>query len=470
MEGMQSPPSLWEWAFDRSAPGLPCGSYRPGDSCGYARAVCAGACGRRPSAHRRGRLTIPFGRRVKEASRRGFGKLRVPAVRPYQPHREHDGKVGVSVCNQLRHLRGEVSGLEDPSNRPYTVPSHRCRRRSDVHRGDGDSLAASRHRNVLASSGVSDGGVRQHQRRPDGFTRRPGRHFQPNDNQRTDSRRAGKRSFAPVRSAAVNAGTRITKSVNRIRTRLILAFLLATALPLIATVWIMSSLLERSLDFATTEQLDRLSKSLQETGRHYYQQARESLRWEAQSGTLPYKKFLKTNESSWPSDITDFWHSGEPERFVIAGSGGDRLDYLVRREDAIWSYSRDLGPLHMDDLAREYREARQLVQSAKERDLRRGFTTTLIVLVAAVWIASFVWLVYLANRVSRPMQQLTAGLGELAAGRLDTRIPAEGADEIGRAIAAFNRSAAELQHNRERLVYLTQIASWQTLARKMAHE
>lgn len=258
--------------------------------------------------------------------------------------------------------------------------------------------------------------------------------------------------------------------MNRIRTRLILAFLLATALPLIATVWIMSSLLERSLDFATTEQLDRLSKSLQETGRHYYQQARESLRWEAQSGTLPYRTFPKANESNWPADISDFWNSGDPERFLIAGSGGDRLDYFVRREDAVWSYSRDLGPLHMDDLAREYREARSLVQSAKERDLRRGFTTTLIVVVAAVWIASFVWLVYLANRVSRPMQQLTAGLGELAAGRLETRIPAEGADEIGRAIAAFNRSAAELQHNRERLVYLTQIASWQTLARKMAHE
>src|SRR5205814_165197 len=35
---------------------------------------------------------------------------------------------------------------------------------------------------------------------------------------------------------------------------------------------------------------------------------------------------------------------------------------------------------------------------------------------------------------------------------------------------AFNRTAGQLEQNRERLVYLTQIASWQTLARKMAHE
>lgn len=258
--------------------------------------------------------------------------------------------------------------------------------------------------------------------------------------------------------------------MNRIRTRLILAFLLATVLPLIATVWIMTSLLERSLGFATTEELDRLSKSLQETGRHYYQQARDNLRAGAESGTLPHTDFLKTDEAGWPADITDFWQSGEPDRFVIAGAGGNRLDYLVRRSDGVWSYSRDLGDIHLDDLSREYRDARKLVQLAQERDLRRGFTITLILMVAAVWVVSFVWLVYLANRVSRPMQQLTAGLAELAAGRLESRIPAEGNDEIGRAVAAFNRTAAELQQSRDRLVYLTQIASWQALARKMAHE
>jgi nitrogen fixation/metabolism regulation signal transduction histidine kinase len=43
-------------------------------------------------------------------------------------------------------------------------------------------------------------------------------------------------------------------------------------------------------------------------------------------------------------------------------------------------------------------------------------------------------------------------------------------DEIGHAIDAFNYTAGQLQQNRERLIYLTQMASWQLLARKMAHE
>jgi nitrogen fixation/metabolism regulation signal transduction histidine kinase len=43
-------------------------------------------------------------------------------------------------------------------------------------------------------------------------------------------------------------------------------------------------------------------------------------------------------------------------------------------------------------------------------------------------------------------------------------------DEIGRAMQAFNYMAGRLQSSTERLVYLTQLASWQSLARKMAHE
>jgi two-component system nitrogen regulation sensor histidine kinase NtrY len=257
--------------------------------------------------------------------------------------------------------------------------------------------------------------------------------------------------------------------VNRIRTRLILAFLAATILPLLVTLWIMTSLLERSLGFATTEQLDRLSTSLEDTGRRYYRQARDQLRQEAASGSLEPQSYSTADQTRWPDEVRDFWGSEEAERFAIAGEGGDRLDYFVRRDKAVWVYSH-LGDVRMDDLTTQYRDARRLVQEAQERDLRRGFTTTLVLLVAAVWLVAFVWLIYLANRVSHPIQQLTAGLSELAAGRLETRIDAEGADEIGRAVAAFNRSAAELEQSRGRLVYLTQIASWQALARKMAHE
>jgi nitrogen fixation/metabolism regulation signal transduction histidine kinase len=61
-------------------------------------------------------------------------------------------------------------------------------------------------------------------------------------------------------------------------------------------------------------------------------------------------------------------------------------------------------------------------------------------------------------------------LAKLAAGDLSARVEARGDDEVGRAIQGFNDMAARLQESTERLVYLRQLASWQTLARKMAHE
>jgi len=58
----------------------------------------------------------------------------------------------------------------------------------------------------------------------------------------------------------------------------------------------------------------------------------------------------------------------------------------------------------------------------------------------------------------------------LASGNLAVRLEGEGGDEVGQAVAAFNRTARELEESRERLVWLTRLEGWQALARKMAHE
>jgi nitrogen fixation/metabolism regulation signal transduction histidine kinase len=258
--------------------------------------------------------------------------------------------------------------------------------------------------------------------------------------------------------------------VNRIRTRLIAVFLAATIVPLIVTGVLMSSLLEQSLSYTTTGELNRLSQSLEETGRDYYVQARETLRKEAKTGTLQPRSFGAAARDAWPPAVGEFWDSGEPERFVLSGEGGDRIEYMLRGPAGVQVFERSLGNVHMEDLRAQIRDTRELVEQADQLDLRRGLTTVLMMLIAAVWIVSFGFLIFIANRMSRPIQQLTAGLSELAAGNLAVRLDARGSDEIARAVGAFNSTAGQLQRDREKLVYLTQVASWQMLARKMAHE
>jgi two-component system nitrogen regulation sensor histidine kinase NtrY len=143
---------------------------------------------------------------------------------------------------------------------------------------------------------------------------------------------------------------------------------------------------------------------------------------------------------------------------------------MVRHGPEVLLFSRSLNGIRMGELTRQFRRARSQVEELQQRDLRRGFTYTLIGLSGIIWIVSLGGVIFLAHRISSPIQDLTAGLSQLAAGNLQSRLHSEQKDEIGVAIRAFNHTAEQLQQSRDRLVYLTQIASWQTLARKMAHE
>lgn len=267
--------------------------------------------------------------------------------------------------------------------------------------------------------------------------------------------------------------------MNRLRTRLILAFLAATVLPLAATVWITTTLLDRSLAYATTDELDRLSRTFENTVRQFYQREREALKQDALAGRATATPHPFADAGQWPGSVREFWDSGEIERFGLSGSGGDRVDYYRRNDNGrargVVAYTRDLSGVRMDQLAAELRQARNVVENSQSRDLRRGFTMTLLLLLAAAWIISLAPLVYIAHRISRPIGQLTEGLTDFAAGDWSRRVDTASAasvprDEVGRAVDAFNRMADQLRQSRDRLVHLTQIASWQSLARKTAHE
>ncbi|MCX6637831.1 MAG: ATP-binding protein [Acidobacteria bacterium] len=251
--------------------------------------------------------------------------------------------------------------------------------------------------------------------------------------------------------------------MNRLRNRLIVVFTAATLGPLAVTLWITDALFEHSLRYANTKDLDELSRALERTGREYYQHVRESLKSDAASGKLQPERLS-------PAAAGEFWQSGETERFVLSGPAGDRLDLLVRRPEGVLVYSRRVGGVGMTRLSEQYARARALVEAASTRDLRRGFSLTFGILAAAAWLAALAVLVYSAHRISGPIQRLTDGLRQLASGNLAVRLASEGDDEAGQAIAAFNRTARELEESRERLVWLTRLESWQALARKMAHE
>ena len=71
---------------------------------------------------------------------------------------------------------------------------------------------------------------------------------------------------------------------------------------------------------------------------------------------------------------------------------------------------------------------------------------TLLILISATWMGLF-----LAKRITRPVQRLAAGAREIGAGHLDHRIEPDTHDEFGALVEAFNTMAGELASSRQRL-------------------
>ena len=257
-----------------------------------------------------------------------------------------------------------------------------------------------------------------------------------------------------------------------LRAKLIAAFIIATLMPLGATIWITTSLLERSLGYATTEELDRQSRTLEGTVRQFYQRERDSLKREALDGRVAPTSYAVANLSAWPEEVRAFWESGETGALRVSPAPAATISTsCARARTALMSTAATSVVSGCRTLSEEFRRTRQLVGSLESRDLRRGFTLTLLLLVALVWIVSLAPILFIAHRVSNPIRQLTAGLTGFAGGPMGSPARDRAVTmKSGRQSTAFNDMAEQLRRSRERLVYLTQMSSWQSLARKTAHE
>jgi nitrogen fixation/metabolism regulation signal transduction histidine kinase len=88
-----------------------------------------------------------------------------------------------------------------------------------------------------------------------------------------------------------------------------------------------------------------------------------------------------------------------------------------------------------------------------------------ITIVAAVGVGSA-----LAEGVSSRLARLVAATEQVGAGDLSLRVKVGGHDEIGELARAFNHMLGEIETNRGRIEYLQQLATWQGMARRLAHE
>ena len=255
----------------------------------------------------------------------------------------------------------------------------------------------------------------------------------------------------------------------KLRSRVILAFLAATLVPVALTWWTSISLLDRSLELTPDRELDQLSKSLEKTAREVYQRARAGLREAVQNGKVQPTSFSLADRTHWPAHVEEFWQGEEPESATQSESGNE-VELYRRSPEGPLVYRGSLGEINLKAIGEQYTPARGLIGRSRETNVRRGFTYSFALVAGAIWLATLATLIWWADRLSRPVQKLTDALHTVASGDLSVRIDERRDDEIGVAIQAFNEMAERVEQSREKLIHVTRLASWQALARKMAHE
>lgn len=97
----------------------------------------------------------------------------------------------------------------------------------------------------------------------------------------------------------------------------------------------------------------------------------------------------------------------------------------------------------MQEISSSYQEFRRL--KLLKSPITSGYLLTLFLIASVIVFLSF-WIgIYLANSMTKPIQELVEGTRAVAEGDLDVRIDAEGDDEIGMLVRSFNRMAADLR-------------------------
>ncbi|PYS96928.1 MAG: hypothetical protein DMF50_02485 [Acidobacteria bacterium] len=289
---------------------------------------------------------------------------------------------------------------------------------------------------------------------------------------------------------------------SRFRTKLVFSLLLLWLVPSGIIFWAALNLIQRSVDRWFNDPMDRLTEASQQIVDAYFDEARErgaafarevARRLEAQDlrraevreemhrtlGTilreyhLDFLSLRLGREGAYlvldphvpatgdlqeiPANLTQGAYRGEPFTWTTELRGGHliRCGHPVREAGGqnvagvvtVGIYvPRDLLRL-ASAVTRSNEDYRQI--KAQKANIKRVYVLvfaliTLVVLFSVTWIG-----LYLARRITEPIQSLAEGTREISGGNLDYRVEVQAGDELGILVESFNRMTAELKTGKE---------------------
>lgn len=117
----------------------------------------------------------------------------------------------------------------------------------------------------------------------------------------------------------------------------------------------------------------------------------------------------------------------------------------------------------------EFIEAYSSLARRRDVDERTYVLAFAVLLLGSIMIAVTVGS-WLARSISTRIGALAEAATEVGRGDLSVRVAEEPKDEVGQLGLAFNQMLTEVEASRSRIEYLSRLASWQEMARRLAHE
>ncbi|MFQ5350884.1 MAG: PAS domain-containing sensor histidine kinase, partial [Thermoanaerobaculia bacterium] len=142
--------------------------------------------------------------------------------------------------------------------------------------------------------------------------------------------------------------------------------------------------------------------------------------------------------------------AGVPGRLILAAVASDQGEPEERRVVVAGSMLAPLLTRDSAQLIESYQSYRQL--EARKGEIEASYLltflmVTLLVLLGASWVG-----LYLARRLTEPIQALAEGTRRVSEGELDYRVEVAAADELGVLVESFNRMTTELEESNRELV------------------
>ena len=184
------------------------------------------------------------------------------------------------------------------------------------------------------------------------------------------------------------------------------------------------------------------------------------------------KSWLKTDEIG---DITDI------DKIIIRDIG-KKFSEIDKENPVFWLDRSNLQLLNFKltfpkgdtykkfKSAEDTRQRYQLVGTRLDEDIKPRLIeiNTIVLLVSFLLLASLFWIV--AKGYKRSLEQVLDGFGHWSAANPKFRFAPGYKGELKLITSQFNAMADDVDANRSRNLYLEKIASWQIIARKLAHE